>query len=229
MKSKLILLVLLAFSTTLSFAQVKQDRSVANFSAIEVSGAFKVFIRMGDKCALTVIANEDALDDIKSSVDNGVLEVEMDSDWWDGSNSNEKLELYITVTSLKEIDLSGACSLESKNTMSGENLLLDLSGASKVELELNFATVTLDVSGAAKCNLSGKSNKLIVDASGASAIYAADLQTNIVNIDASGACKAEVAAANVLNVDASGACKVLYKGNPKITKDVSGAASVSEK
>jgi len=226
MKSKLFLFALLAFVSTATLGQVKQDRTVSSFSAIDISGTFKVFVRTGDKCALTVIAENDALEDIKSTVKNGVLEVEMDSDWWD-RNDNGKMELYITVKNLESIDLSGTCFLETKNTLIGNNLAVDLSGACKVELQVSYSLVALDLSGATKCTLSGKSSKLNVDASGASAIYAADLQTNFVNIDASGACKAEVNAKDFLNVDASGACKVLYKGNPKITQDVSGAANVT--
>ena len=207
--------------------QVKQTRNVGAFTGIEVSGAFKVFLRMGTESSLTVIADKEALTDIKSRVNNGILVVDVDSDWWDSGNKG-KMELYITVTTLKEIDLSGACSLETKNTIKATTLEIDLSGACKMEADFSCDVMELDLSGATKLTLAGNCTKFNVEASGASAIYASDLQAKYVNIDASGACKAEVSATTELNIDASGACKVYYKGNAKVNSDVSGAASVSK-
>lgn len=227
MKTKALLLALFAATAFFAHAQVKQDRNVGTFSSINVGGTFKIYLRMGDKSALTIIADKDVLSKIKTTVNNGVLDVSLEEDWWNDS-SNETMELYITVTNLNEIDLSGACSLETKNTIKSGSLTLDLSGASKLEAQISCDILELELSGASKSTLKGNCTKLNVEASGASAIYAADLQSKISSIDASGACKAELNVVNELNVDASGACKVYYTGNPKVNQDVSGAASVTK-
>ena len=225
MKLRILLAALFLFPGFVSYAQTKQDREVSSFKSIEVSGAFKVFIRTGDKCALTVVADEDVLDDVKHSVSDGELEVKMDQKWW--SSNDDDVELYITVKELADIDISGACILKSKNTLQGNAVMIEASGASKVFLDLSCNVLDLELSGASKLNLKGSCKKFNIDASGASAIYAADLQSEIVNLEASGACKAEVHATKYLDIDASGASKVRYKGNPKVSQETSGASSVS--
>ncbi len=227
MKTKAILLAIFIAAAFFANAQVKQDRNVAAFTSINIGGSFKIYLRMGEKSALTVIADKDVIDNVKSTVSNGVLEVDLDEDWWDDSN-NGKIELYITVVNIREINLSGACTLETKNTIKAPTLDIDLSGATKLDAQLSCDILEMELSGASKITLTGNCTKLNVEASGASAIYAADLHTKISSIDASGACKAELKVANELNVDASGACKVYYSGNPTVNQNVSGAASVTK-
>ena len=227
MKLKLFLATAFLAMSFLAQAQEKQDREVTSFSSIDISGAFKVYIRMGDKSALTVVADSKVINDVDHSVNNGELSVEIDNDWWEWNNDHGNIELYITVTKLSEIDLSGACVLKSKNTLTGSDMSIDASGASKIFLDLSCNTVNLDISGASKVTLGGTCQKFNLEASGASAIYAADLQSKIVNLETSGACKAEVNASEHLDIEASGASQVRYKGNPKVTQDTSGASSVS--
>ena len=225
MKTKILLAATLILSM-LTQAQTKEDRQVSDFTGIEVSGAFTVYLRMGDKCALTVIAKDDVLSKVKTSVSSGVLHVEMDQDWWD--NNNSKVELYVTLTTLRQIELSGACVVKSKNTLRGSTIDIEASGASKLDLALQCNLLEADFSGATNVTLRGTCAKVNIETSGASAIYGADLQAENMNLDVSGASKAEVNVTTQLVVDASGASKVRYKGNPSITQDVSGASSVQK-
>ncbi len=225
MKLRYILSFVLVFSLLATQAQVKQDRSVSDFTSIDLSGAFKVYIRTGNTCALTVVADKDVINDVEHSVSDGELEVELDQEWW--SSKDADIELYITVKEISEIDISGACVIKSKNTLKGDNVIIDASGACKIYMDVNCSTLDLDLSGASKLTLGGTCKKFNIDASGASTIYAADLQAEIVNLEASGACKAEVHATEYLDIDASGASKVRYKGNPTISRETSGASSVS--
>ncbi len=227
MKIKFHLLAILCFALLASQAQEKQDRPVSNFSYIEVSGVFKVFIRTGDKAALTIVADDHVINNVETEVDNGVLEIELDSEWWESNNNIKVLEAYITVTELKGMDISGACVVETKNTLSGNNIEIEASGASKINAKLSYTSVELDLSGASKLELTGNCGELFIEGSGASMINAAHLQAKNVNVDVSGASKVSVHATNKLNIDASGASKISYKGNPSIKKDVSGASSVT--
>ena len=222
------LVMSLVMLTLFANAQEKQTRDVPAFSGIEVSGAYNVYLRMGDKSSITVIADEEVIDKIETTVSNGILEVDFDEDWWDWNSGNKKMDLYITLSTVKELDFSGACNIESKNTLTGSLIDLEASGACKMDLTFDCTSLNLDFAGATKATLAGRCTKINIDASGACAIYAADLQAKSMNIDASGASKAEVNVSESLNIDASGACKVRYKGNPSITQDVSGASSVTK-
>ncbi len=226
MRSVLFLLTLSIVLTT--YGQTKQNRDVCCFNSVEISGAFNVYLRMGDESAVTVIADEDVINDVITEVDNNVLEVSFDGDWWDMGKSSDDVKIYITLSTVKNLEFSGACVVSSKNSLRGSTINIESSGASKMNLEFACSTLDFEISGATKATFSGTCGKLNIEASGASAINAADLQTEIVNMDISGASKADVYASERLNIEASGASKVRYKGSPSITKDVSGASSISK-
>ena len=225
----ILLLTALFISSAFAFGQVKQDRTVGDFSGIEVSGAFTVYLRMGEKSAVTVVADKEIIDRVTTEVDNDILEVELDQEWWDWAKDVDDIEVYITLSTVKSLEFSGACVVKGKNSLRGTAIEIEASGACKLEASFACNTLEMDFSGATKATLSGNCTKVILDASGASAIYAADLQTETTSMDVSGASKVEVWVTNTLSIEASGASKVLYKGDPPtITKDVSGASSISK-
>jgi hypothetical protein len=207
--------------------QTKQTRNVGDFNSLEVGGAFTVYLRMGDEASITLVGKKEDLDEVETNVVGGTLKVSIDSDWW-GSAQNDKIELFVTFKQLREIDLSGACNVIAKNTLRSNALSISASGASKLNMAVACTILDVDVSGATNATFSGTCTKVNIESSGASAIYAADLQTESMNLDVSGASKAEVFVLKQLSIDASGASKVRYKGNPSITQDVSGASSVQK-
>lgn len=228
MKTRILIAAALIISVICQ-AQTKQDRQLSDFNSVKISGAFTVYLRMGDKSALTIVAkDQDVLNKIESRVNSGKLSIEMDNDWWSWDNNSEKIELYITITSLHQLEVSGACRVKSKNTLRGTSIELDASGASKIDIAVQCNLLEADFSGATNTTLTGQCTKVNIETSGASAIYAADLQTENMNLEISGASKAEVNVAKQLAIEASGASKVRYKGNPNVTQDVSGASSVQK-
>src|SRR5690606_3458618 len=107
---------------------------------------------------------------------------------------------------------------------------IEASGASRVNVsDLKNSELVLDTSGASKINVAGETSKLTVDVSGASQIDAGSLSANAANIDASGASYVNVTVANELTADASGASRITYAGSPNVSKKTSGASSVSQK
>lgn len=219
----------LALTLTVS-AQVKQDRNVGSFHSIEASGSFIINIRMGNESALTIVAEEDMQSRVKAEVSNGELSLALESDWTSVGKNEQRVVAYITVAELHEIELSGACEIQSKNTLVATNLELDASGACKMSLDIAAQEVTTDFSGAIKAELRGKTNKLVIEGSGASTVLAAYLLANSVIIDVSGASQVEVRAKEKLKIDASGAAKVVYFGNPAaVEQDTSGAVRITKK
>lgn len=228
MKIKSTLLAFFVLATATLFAQSKQDRKVGDFTGIEVSSAFEVFLRMGSTNSVTVIADADFIDHIKTKVEAGVLEVDFDDDWTMTSKPKTPMKIYITANNLKNIELGGACKLETKNTLTFPMLNIGLSGASTATVAVEVTNLNLDFSGAAKASISGKAQKVTMDGSGASILSAKSLETTTMALDLSGASKADVNVSEKLVVEASGASNVRYTGNPSLEQDISGAASVTK-
>ncbi|MCJ8163744.1 DUF2807 domain-containing protein [Pontibacter sp. E15-1] len=201
-----------------------QDRKVSGFKGIEVSGGFTVEITQGNQERLRIEAEENLLQNIKTEVRNGVLHIYNDK----GISTNKGMKAYITIRELNSIHLSGGVKVIGMSAFKMNDLELDLSGASKVTMELHAKELKADMSGASKVEFTGDADKVDMNLSGASKAELAALEARHVRVDASGASKVKVYAKELLDIDASGASAVFYKGKPRITAETSAAARVSK-
>lgn len=205
---------------------VKKDYPVSNFTALHISNAFEVHVRQGNTTALTIVTDENLQDQVEVDVSGGTLHLSMKG----VTNHATELKAYITITELDEIDISGACELETANTIKGTSLNLDISGASEVDMDLDFREVHAEASGASEVDLSGKAGSLELHLSGASEWNSEELLTAEVMAELSGASDADVYASERLTAEASGASSLEHLGSPKeVNRDVSGAATVTSK
>jgi hypothetical protein len=109
-----------------------------------------------------------------------------------------------------------------------KDLDIDLSGATKVNLDLNAANVTTTGSGATELNLKGQATSHHINISGVGHVYAFDFVVGSCDVESSGVGHCEVNVLNNLNVHSSGASDVKYKGHPSISNDKSGASSIEQ-
>ena len=113
--------------------------------------------------------------------------------------------------------------------MKFDDLELDCSGASDVDLKLGAQTLNLDLSGASQIELYGSAETVELDLSGASDLDAYNLEAEVYKTDISGASHARIFVSKELSADVSGAASLKYKGDPMIKyHDVSGAASMKK-
>ena len=112
------------------------------------------------------------------------------------------------------MELSGAA----KGSFRGSGLSFDaeLSGACRLDAELDFKDCDLDCSGASGAELAGNVKKVSVDGSGACSIDARNLKTEYASLDLSGASKAKIHADKELRYDIPRSCKMTYYGNAKL-------------
>lgn len=204
---------------------VKEERPVKSFSALEAGGAFEIVLKQGNEEALTIEADENILPHIISEVRGGVLVLETDRRILEC----EAMKAYITFKKMDMMDLSGAVDLLSDGKLTFDDLRIVASGASEIGLDLTVELFEMDLSGASEVDLSGYAEKVMIEASGASELDAADLETNILKLEVSGASDAVVMVNKELDVEVSGAASVRYKGDPDVIHtDVSGASSLKK-
>ncbi len=201
---------------------VKENRKISSFNAIEVSGAFEIYITQGSKESLVVEADENLMDLIITEVRGGKLKIYTEK----SIKKAKELNIYLTFVNIDDIDISGAVELKSENKLKFDDLKIESSGASEIELELTVNAMEIETSGASEISLRGKANIVNLSSSGASEMKALDLETATFSIDISGAGEAKVFVNERLNVDVSGAASVRYKGDPKVSSSISGAGSV---
>jgi hypothetical protein len=203
---------------------VKEKRDVSGFVSLEVSGAFEVFLYQGKTESLTVEADKNLMGIIKTEVKGDKLRIYTD----ENIKSFTKMNIYLTFEELEMIDISGAVEVSSEDLLIFDELSLDGSGASELDLKMEVANLNADFSGASEINLSGMAKVAIFDLSGASEIDAIDFEVKHCELDVSGASDARLFVTDNLEVNVSGAASVRYKGSPQLSSDISGAGSLKK-
>ena len=204
---------------------IKQTRDVAAFNAISISGAYHVIISQGANQSVIVEADENLQSLIRTEVKGNELIIENKH----SIGHSHSMKVYITVTDLKKIELSGACDLSTNGTLTTDELSIDESGASDTKMDISVKKLDLDCSGGSKLRFAGTATRVKMDVSGAVDIFAYELATETFNLEISGAGKAEINVSKALEASISGAGTVRYKGTPeKLITDVSGAGSIKK-
>jgi len=189
-----------------SGVKAEEERQIAEFSKINVSGAFTVNVTVGESTRLKIIADDNLIKYIITKVEGETLIIDSEKNL----SPKGKIKVIISVSELYSISSSGANNIDVKGINSNQ-FDVDISGACNVELE-------------------GKTEDLTIDMSGATKLYSEQLLAQNVKLDLSGATKAVVFASSSLEADVSGVGNVEYLGDPpNVKSDVSGVASVKKR
>lgn len=136
-------------------------------------------------------------------------------------------ELTGTASSLA-VELSGASTASLSGFESVEEFDAQLSGASSLTGDVMASAASLSASGDSEIELSGAADRMTVALSGSSKALLFGFEVaGDVDINASGASRAEVVVNGTLTVEASGTSRIVYQGDPTLGEmDTSGDASV---
>ena len=235
MKKIYLAFVFLTFAGV-SFAQLKindanaETRPVQAFHGIKVSHAIDLYLSQSDEEVVAVSASKDEYRDrIKTEVQNGVLRI-----WYDNppkwSRGDKKLRAYVSFKALDNLKASGASDVRVTGTIKGNELNIDMSGASDFNGAIDVHSLRVDLSGASDMNVKGSATTLKIDVSGASDFKGFDFEADNCSASASGASDIKITVNKELSAQASGASGVHYKGSGVI-RDIktNGASSVSKK
>lgn len=238
MKQKVLMLPLTLFaimslSLNTAFAQnhirgngniTSANREIGAFNDLELSGSYHVYISQGSQPSLKIETDENLMPYIITEVHGNKLEIK--SKEHVSINPSKEVDVYLTVAQLKKMGVSGSSKIETKNTLSGDDLRIDISGSSDLDLDLKVNSLVTHMSGASKVKLSGSANSAEYNTSGSSNVKADDMVSDDTQINVSGSGKLNVYAQKNLNVNISGMGDVTYKGHPAVTQAVSGMGHV---
>jgi hypothetical protein len=241
MKNKLILTLLLVMLLALLPActftvstddgkTVTENPEIGQIHAIDFSSIGDLTITQGDKEALTITGEENAVQHIKTENNNGVLEISFDvTNWSDLFDPLTPIHYYLTVKDLNSIQLSGAGNIHA-DSLSPANMSVDLTGAGNITIDhLQTQALNVTLSGAGSFDVSGVATNQNVTLTGVGDYRGGNLQSDQADAVLSGAGAATVWASNQLNVTISGAGSVNYYGSPTLTQTISGVGSLNHK
>jgi hypothetical protein len=182
---------------------VSRTVSVENFTRLEAQQTFQVHVSLGSAPRVVVHADDNVMPEVDVGVSGDTLHLKLKSDV---STRQATLRADVTTTDVEGISASGA---------------------SQVEGLVKLDEATIELSGASRTVLTGSIEKLEIDASGASGVDSPKLTVGTLDIELSGASRAELTVTDSLSAALSGASALRYRGSPQVTKsDVSGGSSI---
>lgn len=189
-----------------------------SFTKVELNSIGKVFITQGDSDFVEVNTSG-SKDGIETDIRHSTLYIE----------SSVDAEYRITMKNIEGLAVSGTGEILSTNTLSSNELKLDVSGSGKMTLALQTKDLDIDISGVGKLNLSGKAENANVSISGSGKVEAFELQVTNCKAEISGVGKCNIDVRESLNSDISGMGSVNYKTKPaQLNSDVSGIGRVHD-
>ena len=183
-------------------AITSENRTVSDFSALSVAGAYKIKWSSG-KPALTISTDENLLPLIKTRVNGNTLQIDSEGNL----APTKSITVNISSATLSDVQLAGAIDLTATQ-LSGSDLELESSGASSITADGSVTNLRANFAGACKFN-------------------AKSLQTQTATVSLVGASNADVYVTKTLKASIAGAGVLTYSGDPKsVEKKVNGAGSI---
>ena len=216
---------------------MKEDRQVSGFNKVEVRGSGELVVDQifasDQQETLTIEADEEVLEYIKSEVNNQKLVLEFRFPWWDimrwmsWFSISKKVRYHVTMREVKGFAINGSGKVSSAQIES-DACHMAISGSGTMEFgDLECDMLSTMISGSGKYILAGEAKRHETRISGSGRIMAADLITESTQVVISGSGYAEANAEEELDVSISGSGTVRYRGEPSINQSISGAGSVS--
>lgn len=198
----------------------------SDFKSIEVSNAIELIVEQSDITEVTVEADDNLQKGITTKVENGVLIIE--SKYHNFINVKSR-KVIVKMPKIETLEASSAASIRSVNTLKGENINLNSSSASTINVVVEADYVNCDSSSGSSITVNGLALKLKASSSSGSSINTYALSANEIIADASSGSKIEVHPVVSLNAEASSGANIDYNSNPKsITKNESSGGSISK-
>lgn len=202
-----------------------KERTISKpFTKVDVSQGITVYITMSENVSLTVEADENLHEHIKTEVHNGVLKIFTEETIWKAKARN----IYIKAPNINAMKASSGSEIISDNTLISSNFDIKASSGASMNLILNSESVFSSTSSGSSIELKGKSFSHTSKASSGSVIDANALNSKEVIVHASSGASIDVNATENLIAKASSGGHIEYSGNPKkIERKSSSGGAIS--
>jgi hypothetical protein len=186
---------------------VTSERTVSNFSGIDISGVNNVFISYAPEISVSVKGYSNLVSHYKTDVRDGKIYLHYDENT---NIKNDNIQVYITMPYFNALSLSGSCSIDATGSFDNTDALsVSTSGNGNINIE----DISADV--------------YTIHSSGNSNISTLGVKAKTATVEISGSSTVTLSVQDKLDVHISGSGKVFYKGEPtEINTDISGSGTV---
>lgn len=192
----------------------KETREVSGFTGVSLSGNMNVQLAYGTSNNITVEGDENLLPYIETKVEGCKLVVKSKDKV--GLKSRNKLMVYVSLTKLTELRVSGSGNISGTGDFTNDGKTnISVSGSGNINVGMNsFNETKIAVSGSGNVTLKGKStNNIDATISGSGNIDCSNVVCNDVFAHVSGSGNIRVFANKSIDARVSGSGNIYYKGS----------------
>ena len=216
---------------TLSFCATKTITKNYNFDSvksIDAGSIYDIQIIKGNEKGVKIICDQAYEEYLEVKYHMGELSLAMKPNMKMIKGNNAGIKVYLQMPTIEDIDLSGAAKIKTIGNFKTKELDIELSGATTIEgLDISGQELSIDCSGASKLKISGDFSQIDVEASGASSITMVSNSKEL-DIEISGASNMTVTGNHTYTeASCSGASNLQLEGSTDYIKAAtSGASSI---
>lgn len=205
--------------------QITESRKVADFTRLDVSGSYNIILKQDSTLSVKITADDNLMQYLRTDVSGDKLKISVKK----SICAQKAVSVVIGVRNLEEIKGAGAIEITSDGKLNLRDLTLSMSGAGKVNLNLNAANLITKGSGATELTLKGQASSHTVKLSGSGKLNAFDFVVGKYDLETTGVGECRINVLTDLNVHSTGAADIEYKGNPaNVNTSKTGAASIKK-
>ncbi len=182
MKALFITLLSLIILTTLCFGKtktevVKDDRNLSGFNSIQTSSSINIILIQGDRESVFVETNIKFQKQVLTSVEGGVLKIEVNGIEVKPSVIN----VHVTLKELKEISYSGSGNICFVGIYAFPVVNFNINGSGNLTLKLNLDSISIIVNHSININQKVDINELTNNFCGVVDLYDKKLKSKLFN------------------------------------------------
>jgi hypothetical protein len=206
---------------------VTEDRSTKeDFTKIKVSTGLDLYISQGSKNQITVEADENLQDIIRTEVKDGVLKIYSEKNIWRA----KARKVYVTVKTLEALTATSGSDAYAKETLKVNDLKISATSGADIHISVNVNTIETTATSGSNIEVSGASNNHISKATSGASIDAYQLRSKNVTVKVTSGANINVHASESIDAKATSGGDIDFKGSPKkVNKKTSSGGSVSAK
>jgi hypothetical protein len=190
---------------------VKESRQASPFDEIRVSTGIDVYLKQGNDHSISVEADENLHEYIRTEVNAGVLHV-----YTDANIREAKMKrVYVTMKDVRSLKTSSAGDIIGETPVKGNDIEISASSAGDIKLEVYANDLDINISSSGNIRLSGEAETMNADLSSAGDLEAYGLVVKDADVNVSSAGDAQVNVTERLVARASSAGDISYQGNPR--------------
>ena len=201
---------------------VKEERTVSNFEAIEVSHGIEVLVNQDTFEKVVVETDSNIQKILKTEVSGGTLKIFME----EGVLHARSLRVYVTVKQLKSVDTGSGAHVKSESKINAADLKMSSSSGSGIKMEVACDKLTAESSSGSHLKVEGIAKSINADSSSGASLDASGLVAEKGQLSSSSGSHLEAQITKEIKAEASSGAGITVTGNPT-TRDTDSTSGGS--